>query len=96
MAQEFFSAFGRDKLGVIGNDTTIASADFDGVNFTAIKALEKRTSELQTENENLKKRLALLEKSSSEIMVLKAEMEQLKAFLIPEKEKMRVKIVSDK
>jgi Chaperone of endosialidase/Head domain of trimeric autotransporter adhesin/CUB domain len=96
MAQEFFNAFGRDKLGVIGNDTTIASADFDGVNFTAIKALEKRTSELQTENENLKKRLALLEKSSSEVMVLKSEMEQLKALLLPEKEKIRVKIDSDK
>jgi hypothetical protein len=96
MAQEFFNAFGRDKLGVIGNDTTIASADFDGVNFTAIKALEKRTSELQTENENLKKRLALLEKSNSEIMVLKAEMEQLKAFLIPEKEKISVKAISER
>jgi len=96
MAQEFFSAFGRDKLGVIGNDTTIASADFDGINFIAIKALEKRTSELQTENELLKKRLAILEKSSSEIMVLKAEMEQLKAFLLPEKEKIKAKIASDK
>ena len=96
MAQEFFSAFGRDKLGVIGNDTTIASADFDGINFTAIKALEKRTSELQTENELLKKRLAILEKSSSEIMVLKAQMEQLKTLLLPEKEKVKVKIASDK
>lgn len=96
MAQEFFSAFGRDKLGVVGNDTTIASADFDGINFTAIKALEKRTSELQTENELLKKRLAILEKSSSEIMVLKAEMEQLKAFLLLDKERIKVKIDSDK
>ncbi|MES2516817.1 MAG: tail fiber domain-containing protein [Bacteroidota bacterium] len=96
MAQEFFSAFGRDKFGVVGNDTTIASADFDGVNFTAIKALEKRTSELQAENEVLKKRMVILEKSSSEIMVLKAEMEKLKAFLLPEKEKVRVKIASNK
>lgn len=96
MAQEFFSAFGRDKLGVAGNDTTIASADFDGVNFTAIKALEKRTSALQTENELLKKRLAILEKSSSEILGLKAEMEQLKAFLIPENEKMTLKTLSEK
>ena len=83
-------------MGVIGNDTTIASADFDGVNFTAIKALEKRTSELQTENELLKKRLTLLEKSSLEIMSLKAEMEQLKALLLPEKKKISVKVVSDK
>ena len=96
MAQEFFNAFGRDKLGVIGNDTTIASADFDGINFTAIKALEKRTSELQTENENLKKQLAILEKSNLEIMTLKTKMEQLEAFLLPKKEELRVKIVSDK
>jgi hypothetical protein len=96
MAQEFFSAFGRDKLGVIGNDTTIASADFDGINFTAIKALEKRTAELQKENESLRKRLAILEKSSSEISILKAEMEQLKAILLPEKEKISVKNASDK
>lgn len=96
MAQEFYSAFGRDKLGIIGNDTTISSADFDGINFTAIKALEKRTAELQTENENLKKRLALLEKSGSEVMILKAEMEQLKALLLPEREKISTKIVSEK
>ena len=96
MAQEFFSAFGRDKLGVVGNDTTISSADFDGINFTAIKALEKRTAELQTENESLKKRLAILEKSNSEVITLKAEMEQLKALLLPEKEKISAKSVSNK
>ena len=96
MAQEFFSAFGRDKLGVVGNDTTIASADFDGVNFTAIKALEKRTSDLQAENELLKKRLALLEKSNAEISILKSEMEELKALLLPEREKMSAKKVSEK
>jgi hypothetical protein len=96
MAQEFFSAFGRDKLGVIGNDTTIASADFDGINFTAIKALEKRTAELQTENENLKKRLAILEKSSLEITTLNAKLDKLEAFLLPKKEELRVKIASDK
>jgi hypothetical protein len=96
MAQEFFSAFGRDKLGIVGNDTTIASADFDGVNFTAIKALEKRTSDLQAENELLKKRLALLEKSNAEISILKSEMEELKALLLPEREKMSAKKVSEK
>ncbi|PWK28949.1 trimeric autotransporter adhesin [Arcicella aurantiaca] len=96
MAQEFFSAFGRDKLGVVGNDTTIASADFDGVNFTAIKALEKRTSDLQAENELLKKRLVLLEKSNAEISILKLEMEELKALLLPEREKISAKKVSEK
>lgn len=54
MAQDFFAAFGKDEFGVIGNDTTIASADFDGVNFIAIQALEKRTNALKIENEQLK------------------------------------------
>ena len=55
MAQDFYLAFGKDKYGTIGNDTTINQADFDGINLIAVQALEKRTSELRLENENLKK-----------------------------------------
>ena len=47
MAQEWFAAFGRDGVGVIGDDTTLASADVDGVLCIAIKALEQRTAELK-------------------------------------------------
>jgi len=54
MAQDFYAAFGNDGIGTIGNDTTIASADFDGVNLIAIQALEQRTSSLKKENEELK------------------------------------------
>lgn len=61
MAQDFFDAFGYDGIGTIGNDTTIASADFDGINLIAIQALEKRTrmleeriKHLETENKKLK------------------------------------------
>lgn len=92
MAQEFFNAFGRDKLGTIGNDTTIASSDFDGVSITAIKALEKRTQDLQIENELLKKRLENVEKANTEMVSMKAEMEQLKAILLPKKEKVSEKL----
>jgi hypothetical protein len=53
MAQEFFNAFGHDDYGVIGNDTTINSGDFDGINLIAIQALEKRTEELQNVKEEL-------------------------------------------
>jgi len=74
MAQDFFNAFGHDGIGIIGNDTTLASADFDGINFIAVQALEKRTSELREqvyelkarneqmaeENETLKSQVALL------------------------------------
>jgi hypothetical protein len=47
MAQEWFSAFGNDGIGTIGNDTTLASADVDGVLCIAVQALEKRTADLR-------------------------------------------------
>jgi hypothetical protein len=54
MAQDFYAAFGKDKYGTIGNDTTINSADFAGVSFIAIQALEKRTQKMeQIEKENV-------------------------------------------
>ncbi|MEO7313322.1 MAG: tail fiber domain-containing protein [Chitinophagaceae bacterium] len=54
MAQDFYAAFGNDKLGRIGCDTLINQQDFLGVSFIAIQALEKRTAALKAENENLK------------------------------------------
>lgn len=47
MAQEFFAAFGNDGIGIIGNDTTLATADVDGVTLIAIKALIERTRSLE-------------------------------------------------
>lgn len=61
MAQDFFAAFGHDGIGTVGNDTTIASADIEGVSFIAIQALEKRTSNLQAENNELKYQNDLLQ-----------------------------------
>lgn len=75
MAQDFYAAFGKDRYGTIGNDTTINSADFDGVNLIAIQALEKRTQKiLQLEQEN-----AQLKKEQAE---LKARLEKLEAALL--------------
>jgi hypothetical protein len=54
MAQDFYAAFGKDKYGTIGNDTTINSADFAGVSFIAIQALEKRTVVYKKEVDVLK------------------------------------------
>ena len=54
MAQEFFAAFGNDGLGVIGNDTTLATSDVDGVTLIAVKALIER-------NDALTSRVELLE-----------------------------------
>jgi len=47
MAQEIFHYFGKDTYGTIGNDTTLATADMDGIEMICLQALEKRTSELQ-------------------------------------------------
>lgn len=69
MAQDFFAAFGHDGIGTIGNDTTIASADMDGVNLIAIQALEKRTHELQQQNDALE----------SQNLQLRAALETLKS-----------------
>ena len=43
MAQDFFAAFGHDQCGIIGCDTLIGSADFDGINFIAVEGPERST-----------------------------------------------------
>ena len=58
MAQDFNTAFGHDKYGVIGNDTTVNPIDMIGIDMAAIQALVKRTNELKNENEKLKNQLA--------------------------------------
>jgi len=87
MAQDFYAAFGNDGVGTIGNDTTIASADFDGVNFIAIQALEKRTaqlkekineiSDLKKDNQQLKEELALLKTKIEKFESLFSKVEEL-------------------
>ncbi|MBO9613333.1 MAG: tail fiber domain-containing protein [Dyadobacter sp.] len=64
MAQDFYAAFGLDG---IGNDTTINSSDIDGVNMAAIQALEKRTRQLQEENDQLKARLEAMDAKMASI-----------------------------
>ena len=53
MAQDFYDNFGKDNLGVIGNDTTVSALNLLGVAYSGIKALEKRTKDLQNQNEIL-------------------------------------------
>ncbi|MBA2249133.1 MAG: tail fiber domain-containing protein [Chitinophagaceae bacterium] len=60
MAQDFYNAFGHDKYGTIGNDTTVNPIDMIGIDMTAIQALEKRTSTLDSENKDLRNEIAEL------------------------------------
>lgn len=76
MAQDFHHHFGRDAYGTIGNDTTIATADFDGVSFAAIKALEERTRELQEELASEKRFSASLELTSEKLRMKTEQHEQ--------------------
>jgi hypothetical protein len=69
MAQDFFNAFGNDKYGKIGNDSTVNPIDMIGIDMAAIQALEKRTAQLTEENtqlrnemNELKRRLEKMEK----------------------------------
>jgi len=71
MAQEIFRYFGKDELGTIGNDTTLSTADMDGIIMICLQALEKRTSELKETTERISK----LEKI---ISLLNAEINELK------------------
>lgn len=77
MAQDFFAAFGKDKYGTSGNDTTINQADMEGVTFIAVQALEKRTHILQQENADLKNEMIKLKADyESRLGKIEAEISQ--------------------
>jgi hypothetical protein len=91
MAQEFYAAFGNDGIGTVGNDTTIASADFDGINLIAIQALEKRTkkNEIRIEDQesyikNLEERILKLESTNKDLRSKNAEYQNQNLSLINE------------
>ncbi len=74
MAQDFYAAFGKDSYGSIGNDTTINQADFEGVSFIAIQALERRTQEQTDKINELEKKVNAL---STENAVLKGKADKV-------------------
>ena len=84
MAQDFYSAFGKDKYGIIGCDTLVNPLDMIGIDMAAIKALELRTQRIEDlekknelmviENAVLKQTLVTLTRSLTD---LKKEVELL-------------------
>ncbi len=92
MAQDFYNAFGKDKYGTIGNNTSVNPIDMIGIDMAAIKALEKRTADLKvdgerqraegeklkSENDQLKNEVAGLNKKFAEVAEMKKENESLK------------------
>ena len=88
MAQDFYDNFGKDKLGVIGNDTTVSALDLLGVAYSGIKALEKRTEELQNQNKELRLKNERLEAQiESQNQKVFNEIAELKAMILPQQKK---------
>ncbi len=81
MAQDFYAAYGKDKYGTIGDDTTIAQADMEGVMMIMIKALEARTATQAAEIAQLKKENKALTASIAEAANTKEELATLMQLL---------------
>jgi hypothetical protein len=81
MAQDFHDNFGKDNLGVIGNDTTVSALDLLGVAYSGIKALEKRTEALIIKNEKMEIQLQIQNQK------FKEEIAELKAMITPKRKK---------
>jgi len=73
MAQDFNTAFGKDKYGTIGNDTTVNPIDMIGIDMAAIQALVKRTNELKDKDKD-----EAINKKLAEVIELKKENESLR------------------
>lgn len=78
MAQEIFHYFGKDKYGTIGNDTTLATADMDGIIMIALQALEKRTSELKEKTKEVSELKEIVAEQGNQIEKLEAKFETVK------------------
>ena len=96
MAQEFYNAFGNDGIGTVGNDTTIASADFDGINLIAIQALEKRTNKQKNIIKTLETRINDLENRNRNLNVINSEYGSINSKLLDRIKKIEAKLKTNK
>ncbi len=82
MAQEIFTAFGKDKLGTIGSDTLVNTLDMDGLLFIFAQALEEKTealkNNLKAAQEDIKQLLTHNEKLDAHISTLTLEITHIK------------------
>lgn len=68
MAQEFYAAFGHDKLGQSGDSTSINSGDEMGILMIAVQTLEKDREQTKSENEKLRSEIDALKKMVSQLL----------------------------
>lgn len=72
-SQQFYALFGNDGFGNVGDDKTIGSADLDGINLIAVKALEQRTRELRNKLDEVEE----LRKENAQLSSKLLELEQM-------------------
>ncbi len=101
MAQDFFAAFGRDDIGIVGTDTTLTGSDVSGINMIAIQALEKRTAEQEkiisaqdAELQRLKKQLDSFEGIKAELAQLQMALQSLARQKLSQEKSAKVKKAS--
>jgi hypothetical protein len=68
MAQEIFHYFGHDGIGTIGNDTTLATADMDGIIMICLQALEQKVRDQMSEIRKQQHRIEELERMVSDLI----------------------------
>jgi hypothetical protein len=79
MAQEFYKNFGNDGIGIIGNDTTIATADMDGVLMIAIQALNNEKDQLKQKAKEQETTIKAMQQREKDLV---ARLEKLEAVIL--------------
>ena len=79
MAQEIFAAYGKDRKGIIGCDTLLATADMDGIMMILLQGLEKRTRNQEMALDDLRQENAELRSQVARINKLEAMLKEMQA-----------------
>jgi hypothetical protein len=74
MAQDFFAAFGNDKIGTIGTPTTITGNDLAGILLIAVQTLEaqnaKQASQINDQSEQIQQQAKQIQQQAGQITLL--------------------------
>ncbi len=74
--KEFFSTFGQDVVGAVGDDSTLTAEDVAGIALIAVQALEKRTEILRDQLAARDEQILDLKSGLSEMRTVAFQFEQ--------------------
>lgn len=67
MAQDFYALFGRDEIGYIGSDTTIAELDLTAIFLAGVKGAQEEMDEIETKIGSLERNADAIESRAAAI-----------------------------